>query len=418
MKLTRLKIVDVRAIASAEFHFQPDFNLIAGVNGVGKTTVLDTLAVCFSAIVRNANHRPRYGKSFVVDDIRVGRVALQAECDIECTGKSHSYRLQKFRDHDALSPPKEWSREIASAYLSDIGEFLGGIPTDSKGGKPEGQVLAVSFSTNRSILNEQRSGSGTAAGGVDAAFADALSARPLRLGEFADWMRAQQALSSELPTAKRMLVSLDKAVTRFLPGYQNLRPADDGGNHSLLIDRGTTALSVRHLSDGERGVLAMVLDLARRLAQANPGMEDPAAEAEAVVLIDEIELHLHPAWQRRIIKNLTDTFPRCQFIVTTHSPQVLGEVDHDRIQIIADGQVYMPTHSFGVDSSRVLEEIMETPARTKDVEDILTKISHEIGKQRYENTHGLLIKLVDHLGESDPEVTRIRTLLDFMDGEE
>ena len=105
----------------------------------------------------------------------------------------------------------------------------------------------------------------------------------------------------------------------------------------------------------------MVLDLARRLAQANPGMEDPAAEAEAVVLIDEIELHLHPAWQRRIVGNLIETFPRCQFIATTHSPQVIGEVGHDHIQIIADGQVYTPAHSFGVDSSRVLEEIMETP---------------------------------------------------------
>ena len=267
-------------------------------------------------------------------------------------------------------------------------------------------------------MNEQRVRSGAAVGGVDAAFADALSARPLRLGEFADWMRAQQALSSELPAAKRILVSLDKAVTRFLPDYRNLRPAEEGSTPTLLIDRGAETLPVRHLSDGERGVLAMVLDLARRLAQANPGMEDPAAEAEAVILIDEIELHLHPAWQRRILGNLTDTFPRCQFIATTHSPQVIGEVEHDRIQIIADGQVYAPTHSFGVDSSRVLEEVMETPARTKDVEDILTKISQEIGKQRYENAHGLLIDLVDHLGEGDPEVTRIRTLLDFMEGDD
>lgn len=416
MKLTRLKLVDVRAIASAEFRFQPDFNLIAGVNGVGKTTVLDTLAVCFSAFVRRANHRPRYGKSFVVDDIRVGGVALQAECDIECTGESHSYRLQKFRGNNPQSPPEEWSRENVSAYISDIEEIQGGIPTDGKGGKPEGQVLAVLFATNRSVVNEQRFRSGTAVGGVEAAFADALSARELRLGEFADWMRAQQALSSELPTAKRMLVSLDKAVSRFLPDYRNLRLAEDGGKHSLLIDRDAMTLPVRHLSDGERGVLAMVLDLARRLAQANPGMEDPVAEAEAVVLIDEIELHLHPAWQRRIVGNLSDTFPRCQFIATTHSPQVIGEVDHEHIQIITDGQVYTPVHSFGVDSSRVLEEIMETPPRTKGVEDILTKISQEIGKRKYENAQGLLNELADHLGEDDPEVTRIRTLLDFMDG--
>ena len=72
MRVTRLKLANVRAVEVAEFHFRPGFNLVAGVNGVGKTTVLDTLAVCFSAVVRHANRRPRYGRSFEVDDIRVG----------------------------------------------------------------------------------------------------------------------------------------------------------------------------------------------------------------------------------------------------------------------------------------------------------------------------------------------------------
>ena len=417
MKVKRLKLVGVRAIASAEFRFQPDFNLIAGVNGVGKTTVLDALTICFSSILRNINRRRRYRKLFAEDDVRDGGIGLDVECDIECAGNNYEYRAHKFHDNHPLYSTQEWKRNEEVANRKDFEAFFD-IPMDGNNGTPDGLILAVFFSTNRSAMYEQRSKSSAAVGGVDAAFADALSARRLRLGEFADWMRAQQALSSELPAAKRMLASLDKAVTRFLPEYRNLRPAQDGGNHSLLIDRGAITLPVRHLSDGEKGVLAMVLDLARRLAQANPEMEDPAAEAEAVVLIDEIELHLHPAWQRRIVGNLRDTFPRCQFIATTHSPQVIGEVGHDHIQMIEDGQVYTPAHSFGVDSNRVLEEIMETPPRTKDVEDILTKISHEIGKQRYENAQGLLNDLVDHLGEDDPEVTRIRTLIDFMVGEE
>ena len=175
---------------------------------------------------------------------------------------------------------------------------------------------------------------------------------------------------------------------------------------------------MRHLSDGERGVLALVLDLTRRLAQANPEIPDPAAEAEAVVLIDELELHLHPGWQRRIVRNLTETFPKCQFIATTHSPQIIGEVEHDRIQIMADGEVYPPTHSFGVDSSRVLEEIMDAEPRAAEVEELLNKVSREVGTQRYDNARGLLVQLVDRLGENDPEVTRIITLLEFMEGEE
>ena len=128
--------------------------------------------------------------------------------------------------------------------------------------------------------------------------------------------------------------------------------------------------------------------------------------------------NLHPTWQRQIVHKLTTTFPKCQFIATTHSPQIIGEVEHDRIHILADGEVYSPTHSFGVDSSRVLEEIMDANPRTAEVERLLKKISQEVGKQRYENVRGLLARLADHLGENDPEVNRIATLLDFMEGEE
>lgn len=205
-------------------------------------------------------------------------------------------------------------------------------------------------------------------------------------------------------------------MERFLPGYGNLRVKGDGVP-KLLIDRAGATLEVRQLSDGERGTLGLVLDLTRRLAQANPGMKDPAGEAEAVVLIDELDLHLHPKWQRQIARNLTTTFPRCQFIATTHSPQVIGEVEHDRIQIIANGQVYSPTHSFGVDSSRVLEEIMGADPRAQEVKALLSQLSQEVAKQRFENARGFLAELVDRLGEADPEVTRARTLLDFMEGE-
>ena len=418
MRVKSLKLVKARAIETAEFRFQPGFNLVAGANGVGKTTVLDALAICFSAVIRHANRYPRYGKFFEADDIRVGVEALQASCDFECFGKEHGLLLHRFRHRKPLQEGTQWSREEQKNYNRPIEEFYGGVPRGGKGGSPEGQVLAVLFSTGRSVASDRALRQGASKGGVAAAFASALSNRGLQLGEFAAWMRAQQALSSERPAAKRMLIGFDKAVTRFLPGYRNLRPTEDDSGHSLLIDRGATSLPVRHLSDGERGVLAMVLDLTRRLAQANPTMDDPAAEAEAVVLIDEIELHLHPGWQRRIVGNLTETFPNCQFIATTHSPQVIGEVEHDRIQIIANGDVYSPTHSYGVDSNRVLEETMGANPRSTEVEELLKKVSQEVGEQRYENARGLLGELVGRLGENDPEITRISTLLDFLEGKE
>jgi predicted ATP-binding protein involved in virulence len=275
--------------------------------------------------------------------------------------------------------------------------------------------MGIFFSTNRSVLTARDAATSKSKGGKTTAYADALVARTWNIRELADWMKVQLTLARETPLAAQHVAALQAAAHRFLPDCTGLRPGDEAS--TLLIEKAGTLLDVRQLSDGERGLLSMVLDLSRRLSQANEGSLDPLGKAQAVVLIDEIDLHLHPKWQRQIVRNLTAAFPRCQFIATTHSPQVIGELEHDRIQIISDGQVYSPTHSFGVDSSRVLEEVMDTNPRTAEVQALLSAIANDVGKQRYESAHKQLGRLVVQLGEDDPEVTRIRTLLDFMEGE-
>ena len=418
MIVTRLKLANLRVIEAAQFHFQPGFNLIVGVNGVGKTTVLDALCVCLSEMVRVANKLRGRVKAFSVDDIRIGSDTLEVDCCVRIGEQEYSFLLHKPREP---SVPQSATVGMPREQVHDTPErmefFVRGMPSAVSGDKLGGRPLAVLFSTNRAVPSERAPGKRVAAGGVDAAFADAFANRELRLREFRSWMRVQESMRRERPASGRMLAVCEDAVTRFLPGYANLRLVGED-RPQLCIDRDATTIPVRQLSDGERGILALVLDLSRRLARANPELTEPASEAEAVVLIDEIELHLHPAWQRRIVHNLTAAFPRCQFIATTHSPQVIGEVEHNRIQIIANGEVYSPTHSLGVDSSRVLEEIMDANPRTREVQALLSQVSQEVDKQRHERARGLLSQLVARLGEDDPEVTRIRTLLDFMEGEE
>ena len=230
-------------------------------------------------------------------------------------------------------------------------------------------------------------------------------------------MRVQQTLQQERPIAKSALAAVDVVVSRFLPDYKNLHVGGAKGGR-LLIHRAGGTVAVRRMSDGERGILALVLDLTRRLVMANPELSEPISEAGAVVLIDEIDLHLHPTWQRSVVHKLTETFPRCQFIATTHSPQVIGEVPHNCIHIMADSDVYPPPYSFGVDSSRVLEEIMDTASRTSSVAKLLREISEALDAHRYASIRPALAQLVERLGEDDPEVTRIRTLLDFLEADD
>lgn len=297
MIVTRLKLANLRAIEVAEFRFRAGFNLIVGINGVGKTSVIEALGVCLSAVTKQANKLRRRVETFVRDDIRAGAEALTVECSVRIGEQEYTYLVHKPRETSASRAQKAGVPREQVLDTPEKAEFIGGTPAPASGSEPDGRLLAVLFSTNRAVPSERAPNKSVAAGGIDAAFADAFADRELRLGEFADWMRVQEALRKERFAAARVFAAFEDTVARFLPGYANLRLGRDNGKQ-LWIDRGTTAIPVRQLSDGERGTLALVLDLTRRLAQANPSVADPASDAEAVVLIDDIDLHLHPKWQR------------------------------------------------------------------------------------------------------------------------
>ena len=396
MRVTSLKLANLRAIAAAEFHFRTDFNLVVGVNGVGKTTVLDALAVCLSAAVRRANRLRRYAVRFDIADMRMGADALDVECVIESGEKNARYGYVLHTPRESIVPREE-KAGMPREQMHDTPEkeeFVGELPPAVTGDEPSGRPLAILFSISRAIPSTRALAKGAAAGGTDAAFWGALSnRRVLCLGEFEAWMKVQEALSSEQPALKRVLAAFEEAVTRFLPDYENLRLGGESESGSfLLIDRGTSTLPVRLLSDGERGVLAMVLDLTRRLAQANPTMEDPASEAEAVVLIDEIELHLHPKWQRQIVHKLKKTFPRCQFIATTHSPQVVASVEPHQVHLLTPAGIIRPDRSLGMDSNWILRHLMEADDRPEDAKTAIQSVESLIGQGTFKKARAEISK--------------------------
>ena len=129
----------------------------------------------------------------------------------------------------------------------------------------------------------------------------------------------------------------------------------------MVVKKSEQTLYFDQLSDGEKCLLAMTGDIARRLAMANPYADNPL-QGGGVVLIDEIELHLHPGWQRRVVPALERTFPNVQFILTTHSPQVLSSVAREQIVLLSGFQaVSRLPYTEGRDSNAILSELMGVP---------------------------------------------------------
>ncbi|MBP2549688.1 putative ATP-binding protein involved in virulence [Neorhizobium galegae] len=439
MKITSLSLFNLRGFEFAEFTFNPQFNLIAGINGAGKSTVLDTIGACASHIHRQVQSVRINPFGFDAEDIRFGSPFADATIYFSLDGHECRFTLREWREAVVRDDPanierlrreileierpgerpRTLMRELADTLSSPEPTLFNPPVADMKGwaAQERSAPLVMHFSTRRSMLTERDvEGSKTVAAKYPAYF-NALRNSMLSIVQTADRMRAQRVQAAEHPPSRRAVELLEEAISTFLPQFSNLRPSEEGPPR-ILIDYEGVTLDIRQLSDGERSVLVLILDIARRLTQANPTLEDPMREAEAVILIDEIDLHLHPQWQRKIVGDLTRTFPNCQFIATTHSPQVIGEVAHEQIQMIDGDNVFVPSHSFGVDSSRVLEELMNTAPRNASVEGRLATIARLIDAQKTEDARTALKALAEEIGESDPEVVRAKLLLDFLEGDD
>ena len=119
----------------------------------------------------------------------------------------------------------------------------------------------------------------------------------------------------------------------------------------------------------------MIGDIAYRMAVLNPQLgEEVLAKTPGIVLIDEIDLHLHPEWQQTILKDLQSIFPQVQFLVTSHAPSVIHSVKRENIRILDGGEIYVPTEqTFGRDSNSILREVMQVGERPEEIRQMLAR---------------------------------------------
>jgi hypothetical protein len=359
MNIKHLRVTNLRGFEQAEFQFTPGVNLLVGINGMGKSTVLDALRISFSRILPKVTSSRGKSLPFVADDIRVLASALTIQLAFCLDNRDFEFVVHKQREasvphKDGVVREQTISTPDKESCTPDL-SVLGDLKMSRR------QPICLFFSTRRSLVSDATPSS-FAATGQASAFTDALTSRELRLSEFAYWIRAQETIAHEEPIAKKHLMSLRRVAKRFVPYCQNLR-VTKSEKPSLEIDKNGQTLDLRQLSDGERGVFALVLDLTRRLSQANPGLSDPVKSGEAIVLIDELDLHLHPRWQSMVVERLAKTFPKCQFICTTHSPQIIGAVEPEQILLLTDLGVTRPDRSLGMDSNWILRHLMEAEDR-------------------------------------------------------
>ena len=433
MILQQLDLANFRGFEQITLTFDPRVTVIAGANGVGKSGILHALRVMFcQALPQFTPARTlRKAPSFSDEDICYGRSMVTVSMCVQHAGVAMEAVGTRARVEASVMLPDSLQHVDDQYQL-----LLAGIDDQSpdrilRQMRASGDApLAILFTPNRQLSERPRTLASPAPFEPASAYVDALSERSLRLGDFMAWFNMLQNLPGKGQKRRRRLLNRMKdVVTTFIPEFRDLRiesepqlrfvvDKESTDRHGAMI---RTPLSFHQLSDGERGLLAMLFDITRRLVIANPESDDPVSEGSAVVLIDEIELHLHPMWQRRVLKRFTETFRNCQFIVTTHSPLVLGEVPNTAIRFLyrSEGKVqaWTPEHAWGLDANRVLEDLMGVPSRDSETAQRLHELAQAIDREEFSAAQTLMTQLEGQLGD-DPDLVRSRALMAFLEGRE
>lgn len=215
---------------------------------------------------------------------------------------------------------------------------------------------------------------------------------------------------------QRQLKFVNLAIESLVPDVKNLRVERRTGKVQLLATNFGNEINITHLSQGQKALVALTGDLARRLATLNPDAQNPL-NCHGIVVIDEIELHLHPKWQQEILGGLQRTFPGLQFIVTTHSPQVLSTVHKENIRTLeldASGNIIATkpiASTYGEPSGDVLHSVMQVDPQPPIVEkpDLqrLTELVDQ-GLQESPEAEKLMQSLRIALGENHPQLLRLQ----------
>ena len=429
MRLRHLRLHNIYGFEALDLPF-PERSpvVLVGANGAGKSTVLDSIAMFLSPLAAQLHEEsPRNAPySLTRDAIHVDQDSADAELDVESGGADMTWRVAT--DRKASKPA------VNAGMTKWVKALLATLEANESTPLPVLRYYPAARTDFHYKTPRKQPRSRSASPPQLGVYVDAFDMGEQSFERIVEWFRREEDLENE----QRLGVSpayvnprLDgvrQAVLRFLdrlsagkPGtFDDLRVRRDHEGTlgaRLVLRKEGRELPLDTLSDGERGSILLVADLAQRLVAANPGASDPLS-GSGIVLIDEIELHLHPRWQRAILPALAETFPGCQFVVTTHSPQVLSRVPRDQILLFSRfKRVEHIPHTEGRDTNAILAQLMGVPSRPEDAAAEIDDLARLIDAEDLEGARAKLADLQERFGPNDTDLLRLGAILHTIEGD-
>jgi len=441
--LKKLRLHDFRIFHSLELSLHNRLTVLIGKNGAGKSTILDAISGMLEVYVHNIRHEVGSDKDafFEETDIRLGSGSPQAlKCELvsELTFENIEFGLVEdtpeadINDANREDRTKElqWQIDLSkSGYLQkatgnfdDLNDFVRSIDIKINGNEPVEIPITVYYQLS-SFQTKKRPRAILPKTDRYQAFEGALSGdNSLSFEEFFEWFRRQEGIQRQ--KGSKTLDSIEQAVCGFLNGGGNVFShlhidwLNDNPNGELSIEKNNTSIYVRLLSSGEKMLFLLIVDLAMRMELINNHLENPL-HGTGIVLIDEIDLHLHPAKQREVLPKLLKIFPNVQFVVTTHSPVVINNLNPEfsSVYMLKDNTAVQLAYFAGRNIAELMYEYYGIKSRPedvqKDIDEVFSLIESEDPKQ-IERAKKKLSYLKTRLGEKDSAVMDATSSLELL----
>lgn len=414
MELRKTTIKNFKGIENLDLNFNPGINILLGGNGVGKTSVLEALSITLSDFFNGIKGITKKGiepHQIRFDTHNLGDASQATEyfstsitSDILCYGQVKKGEI--LREDNTSARTKYRGKEIAEYALRLCNDKEATLPllryfSARRLAPPKREDYGKN---SKSSLNDRVCG-------YIGCMEDTLDLKALE-----SWCVDMELEALHLEKTIREYEGFKNIVAAFMSQMLNSHSEPSvyysKKRGTLVYQEDGRHVPISYLSAGYQSLLWMILDMAYRIAQLNPAISDYSA-VPGIVLIDEIDMHLHPAWQWRIANVLHKVFPKIQFILATHSPIIVSSAKNAHLISLAQESVrYLPNaYAYSVDD--ILESRQTSRSIPEELSAHISSFDRALNSGRLDEAKEILDNMTQLFGCANPSVLACQSTLEL-----
>lgn len=419
MQIRELTLQNFRCFDQLTLEFHPNLSVIVGANGSGKTSILEGVAIALSTMFvkmdglsgRRIDKSQAHLKAFALGSTKDVQpqypVTVRAVAAVGNTKLTWARSLMRSTGNTTITDAKEMV-ELGVSYQNRLRQGDASLILPMIAYYGTGRLWDYHrekqndvFETNNRMNGYLDCLDGTANIKLMMNWFSKMTIQKYQNQELGmGGIPELEAVYEAMETCYKRITGCDEVKVQYNLGTKGLEVAYQNKDGKWM------RMPINQLSDGYKSTISLVADIAYRMAVLNPQLLGKVCqETDGIVLIDEVDLHLHPTWQQRILGDLAEIFPKVQFIVSTHAPAVISTVRSENIILLDQGMAYAPSGEVhGKDTNTIIRGVMHASERPVAIKTLFQEFYHWIDVDDAVKAEETLDELKRNIGEDDPEI--------------